>query len=159
MLSEQLSPWPSVICSFNMEIFYYFRFPPLPNGLAQRQRRGRRDTSHSRVISGKPRLRGAAEPLSDWSRYWAHIRKCPRLPKTRFYALKRLLTMSFEGGVRSVRFSIIERIFASREDVFDKSISPFRTKARILSRSLLHLFRSSPNFKSLHFSTSLHKPL
>jgi hypothetical protein len=39
-----------------------------PNGMAQRQRRDWRDSSHYRAVSGKSRLRGAAEPLSDWSR-------------------------------------------------------------------------------------------
>lgn len=29
--------------------------------------------THQRTISGKPRLCGAAELLSDWSRCWAHI--------------------------------------------------------------------------------------
>jgi hypothetical protein len=35
------------------------------NGLAQRQRRDWRDTLPIIAHSGKPRLRGAAEPLSD----------------------------------------------------------------------------------------------
>jgi len=44
--------------------------------------------NHYRTISGKPRLRGAAEPLSDWSRCWAAfgwfslyiLRSCCRYP-------------------------------------------------------------------------------
>jgi hypothetical protein len=45
----------------------------LPNGLAQRQRRDWLNSSLYRAISGKSRPRGAAEPLSDWSRCSAAI--------------------------------------------------------------------------------------
>jgi hypothetical protein len=46
------------------ETFFHGR----PNGLAQRQRRDWRDALPIMAYSGKSRLRGAAEPLSDWSR-------------------------------------------------------------------------------------------
>jgi len=39
-----------------------------PNGLAQRQRRDGRDALPIIAHSSKPRLRRAAEVLSDWSR-------------------------------------------------------------------------------------------
>jgi len=55
-------------------------FREAPNGMAQRQRRDWRDALPIMAYSGKSRLRGAAEPLSDWSRCWAAFHVKVNLP-------------------------------------------------------------------------------
>jgi hypothetical protein len=80
-------------------------FPPdfnmlgigLPNGLAQRQRRDERDSTTIIAYSSKSRLRGAAEPLSDWSRCWAALFKIVHL-------------LPIEANIQSVLLYLIESI-------------------------------------------------